>query len=132
MDFIVLFQFFKGKRERCSILSIIYFCTLWIDLSDKSFSFSLRTQHLEEKHQIVLSKHFPTLLTFRKATTEQVFRAEKIIAHESYNPKSFDNDIAIVKLDRPAMLNRHVKLACLPKQGYQLPASMKFHNSFPI
>lgn len=31
-----------------------------------------------------------------------------------------DNDIAVIQLDRPAILNNDVKLACLPENGYYI------------
>jgi len=77
---------------------------------------------------IALNVYLSICALFRKASTEQVFKSEKIIAHENYNERSFDNDIAIIKLERPAILNQHVKLACLPQQDYQLPASMFLLN----
>lgn len=43
--------------------------------------------------------------------------ADEIIMHEEWDPKTFNNDIALVKLKSPAMLNNQVKLACLPDQG---------------
>jgi len=52
---------------------------------------------------------------------EQVFYGNRIIIHPSYrSSSSFDNDIALIQLDRPARLNNNVKLACLPEHGYQV------------
>ncbi|KAL9985540.1 hypothetical protein ACROYT_G007958 [Oculina patagonica] len=47
--------------------------------------------------------------------TEQDFRVEKVITHPSYHkPKSYSHDIALLKLEKPAVLGRYVNLACLP------------------
>jgi trypsin len=38
--------------------------------------------------------------------TEQDFKFTKILMHQSYqSPKSYSHDIALLKLDKPAMLN---------------------------
>lgn len=48
--------------------------------------------------------------------TEQDFSVIKIIKHPSYNnPKRYSHDIALLKLDKPAALDRNVALACLPQ-----------------
>lgn len=47
--------------------------------------------------------------------TEQDFKIAKVIQHESYKkPYGKAHDIALIKLDRPAQINRAVGLACLP------------------
>ena len=43
---------------------------------------------------------------------------EKITLHESYNPKTLDNDIAILKLKTPLTFNDKVKQACLPEASF--------------
>lgn len=49
--------------------------------------------------------------------TEQDFEVVKLVMHPEYhNPKSYANDIALLQLDRPAILNRYVNLACLPER----------------
>lgn len=46
---------------------------------------------------------------------EQDFEVERIINHHSYKrPYGMAHDISLLKLRRPAQINRHVKLACLP------------------
>ncbi|KAH8373706.1 hypothetical protein KR200_002852 [Drosophila serrata] len=43
----------------------------------------------------------------------------KVKVHELYNPRSFDNDIAILRLERPIdMENRRIRPICLPIQGH--------------
>ncbi|RMX49292.1 hypothetical protein pdam_00011234 [Pocillopora damicornis] len=48
--------------------------------------------------------------------TEQDIRVSKVIPHPQYHqPKRYSNDIALLKLERPAQLNRYVNLVCLPQ-----------------
>ncbi|XP_043977318.1 trypsin I-P1-like [Gambusia affinis] len=44
---------------------------------------------------------------------EQIFGVSKIYVH-NYNYKTFDNDIMLIKLDRPAVLNTYVQPVKLP------------------
>ncbi|XP_031569989.1 CUB and peptidase domain-containing protein 1-like [Actinia tenebrosa] len=47
--------------------------------------------------------------------TEQEFNVSRVIIHESYgSPAHHAHDIALLKLDRPAILNRYVHPVCLP------------------
>ncbi|XP_073240341.1 trypsin-3-like [Porites lutea] len=47
--------------------------------------------------------------------TEQDFRVTKVIMHPFYHkPIGMSHDIALLKLDRPAALNKFVNLVCLP------------------
>lgn len=51
----------------------------------------------------------------RKTGSEQDFEVERIISHRSYKrPYGMAHDIAMLKLRRPAQINRNVNLACLP------------------
>ncbi|KAJ7374915.1 hypothetical protein OS493_005273 [Desmophyllum pertusum] len=51
------------------------------------------------------------------------FQVANIVVHPQYDKPSFvNNDIALIKLNRPAILNRQVSLVCLPYQGYNIPA----------
>eukprot|EP00794_Sanderia_malayensis_P018883 gene18883-20784_t len=45
---------------------------------------------------------------------EQVISLAKVIIHESYNRKTLANDIALLKLSKPATYNKYVRPACLP------------------
>lgn len=40
--------------------------------------------------------------------------ALRVKAHELYNPRSFDNDIALIQLDRPLSFEAHMRPVCLP------------------
>ncbi|XP_078360420.1 MAM and LDL-receptor class A domain-containing protein 1-like isoform X2 [Oculina patagonica] len=47
--------------------------------------------------------------------TEQDIKVIKVITHPSYHkPVSYSHDIALLKLEKPATLNRYVNLVCLP------------------
>ena len=55
-------------------------------------------------------------------TTQQDFEIKRIIMHEHYKkPFGMSNDIALLKLSTPAMLNKRVGLACLPDKSVDLP-----------
>ncbi|KAG7457076.1 hypothetical protein MATL_G00242670 [Megalops atlanticus] len=45
---------------------------------------------------------------------EQVMRVNRIIPHPKFNPKTFNNDIALVELTSPAVLSERVTPVCLP------------------
>ena len=54
--------------------------------------------------------------------TEQEIGVAQIIRHESYNnPLSYSNDIALIKLLKPANLGVGVGLVCLSDMRYSLP-----------
>ncbi|XP_041848244.1 serine protease 56 [Melanotaenia boesemani] len=45
---------------------------------------------------------------------EQVLKVNRIIPHPKFNPKTFNNDIALVELTSPVVLSEHVTPVCLP------------------
>ncbi|RVE61837.1 hypothetical protein OJAV_G00174340 [Oryzias javanicus] len=45
---------------------------------------------------------------------EQVLKVNRIISHPKFNPKTFNNDIALVELTSPVILSEHVTPVCLP------------------
>lgn len=54
--------------------------------------------------------------------TEQVRNASKVTVHSQYHrPYPINNDIALIKLDRPTLLNSHVNTICLPQRGKTAP-----------
>merc|ERR1739838_584032 len=55
-------------------------------------------------------------------TQDQTFTVQSMKNHENYNDVTYENDIAIIKLDRPAILSDSVWPICLP------PASERFTN----
>jgi len=50
---------------------------------------------------------------------EQIISPARIIMHERYKQGGYwyNNDVALIKLSRPAQLNKYVNLVCLPKRG---------------
>ena len=49
-------------------------------------------------------------------TTEQKHQVELVIAHPNYNRRSINNDIALMKLKTPVLMNDHVLTACIPNK----------------
>ncbi|XP_075057855.1 vitamin K-dependent protein C-like [Mixophyes fleayi] len=49
--------------------------------------------------------------------TEQQIYVSRIIRHPEYNPKTIDNDIALLRLYQPAVYNKYVLPICLPSHG---------------
>jgi len=45
------------------------------------------------------------------------FNAVKIIPHEKYNSNTHQNDIALIKLDKPAVFSDSIRPICLPKES---------------
>uniref|UniRef100_A0A8C7WQV6 Serine protease 56 n=1 Tax=Oryzias sinensis TaxID=183150 RepID=A0A8C7WQV6_9TELE len=45
---------------------------------------------------------------------EQVLKVNRIISHPKFNPKTFNNDLALVELTSPVILSEHVTPVCLP------------------
>uniref|UniRef100_A0A674AGT7 Serine protease 56 n=1 Tax=Salmo trutta TaxID=8032 RepID=A0A674AGT7_SALTR len=45
---------------------------------------------------------------------EQVLKVNRIIPHPKFDPKTFNNDIALVELTSPVILSEHVTPVCLP------------------
>ncbi|XP_067301765.1 trypsin I-P1-like isoform X3 [Pseudorasbora parva] len=60
--------------------------------------------------QVVLSEHNLLL----EEGFEQVYNASRVYSHFAYNPKSFNNDILLIKLNVPAQMNAYVQPAPLP------------------
>lgn len=57
-----------------------------------------------------------------KIGTEQDFQIERIISHNSYKrPYGMAHDIALLKLRKPAQINRAVNLACMPGSSGKVP-----------
>uniref|UniRef100_A0A4W4DWW8 trypsin n=1 Tax=Electrophorus electricus TaxID=8005 RepID=A0A4W4DWW8_ELEEL len=65
--------------------------------------------------QVVLSAH--NLVS--SDGSEQVFNVSKIIYYPTYNPKTYNNDIMLLKLSRMAVLNAYVQPA--PLQDVDVP-----------
>jgi len=58
---------------------------------------------------------------------EQKFQVEKFWSHPQYGRTrlDFDNDIAVMKLSRPAQFRRNVNEACLPNKFEKVPENAK-------
>ena len=60
--------------------------------------------------------------SYGNVSTEQNLDVIKIIEHESYNrPYRWSNDIALLRLSKPAKLGKGVRLVCPPDTSFQLP-----------
>ena len=60
--------------------------------------------------------------SYGNVSTEQNFDVIKIIEHESYNsPNRWSNDIALLRLSKPAKLGKGVGLVCPPDTSFKLP-----------
>lgn len=49
-------------------------------------------------------------------TTEQKHLVERIIPHPNYDGSTINNDIALMKLRTPVLMNDHVNTACIPNK----------------
>ncbi|XP_063065560.1 trypsin I-P1-like [Engraulis encrasicolus] len=63
--------------------------------------------------QIVLSEHSLAEVE----GVEQVFNVSRIYVHYQYNYRTFNNDIMLIKLSRPAILNAYVQPAYVPSES---------------
>lgn len=61
--------------------------------------------------QVALGKHN----LYLREHTEQYFRVDLIIRYYGYNSQTFDGDIMMIKLDRPALMTSAVGLVSLPE-----------------
>lgn len=48
----------------------------------------------------------------------QSFNVTRVILNEIYNPDTFEDDIGILLLEREAVMNENVGMACLPSRNY--------------
>ncbi|XP_041644035.1 tissue-type plasminogen activator isoform X2 [Cheilinus undulatus] len=89
----------------------------WVLSAAHCFEDSVKAEKLE----VILGR------TFRKQNSsgEQIFKVEKYWIHEKFDPESFDNDIALLKLKADvgicAVNSPEVLPACLPDHGLELP-----------
>lgn len=61
-----------------------------------------------------------------KVGSEQDLKVSKIIMHTSYQkPKQYSHDIALLKLEKPAKLDKYTNLVCLPESIPEVPAGTK-------
>ncbi|XP_074525516.1 tissue-type plasminogen activator isoform X2 [Halichoeres trimaculatus] len=89
----------------------------WVLSAAHCFEDSVKAEKLE----VVLGR------TFRKQNSsgEQIFKVEKYWIHEKFDQETFDNDIALLKLQTDigicAVNSPEVLPACLPDRGLVLP-----------
>ena len=58
--------------------------------------------------------------------SEQIFKVDKIIVHENYEkPVVINNDVALMKLSKPARINAIVRPVCLPSPHEMVPLKTK-------
>ncbi|KAM4613802.1 trypsin-3 [Polymixia lowei] len=63
--------------------------------------------------QVVLSEHNLS----EEDGFEQVYGVSRVLVYYMYDYRTFDNDIMLIKLDRPVTLNGMIQLATLPDPG---------------
>ncbi|XP_049327932.1 trypsin-3 [Astyanax mexicanus] len=68
--------------------------------------------------KVVLAEHDLS----KKEGVEQVFNVSKALVHYLYNYRTFDGDIMLLKLERPANLNAYVQPAVMPNLDSAVPA----------
>lgn len=51
---------------------------------------------------------------------EQDLKIKSIRSHPDYDQTQLNNDIALLELSKPAVLNKRVSLVCLPPQDYDI------------
>lgn len=51
------------------------------------------------------------------ASTAIVRRIKSVTIHEEFHTYNFNNDIAIIEMDRPVSLDSIVRTACLPEDS---------------
>uniref|UniRef100_A0A3Q4HSK7 Serine protease 56 n=1 Tax=Neolamprologus brichardi TaxID=32507 RepID=A0A3Q4HSK7_NEOBR len=61
---------------------------------------------------------------------EQVLKVNRVIPHPKFNPKTFNNDIALVELTSPVVLSQHVTPVCLPSDSLCHASLMKVQLIF--
>lgn len=60
----------------------------------------------------------------------EIRRIKSVEEHEYYDGVSFNNDIALIELDKPIKFGPKVQPACLPDGGkYSEPFQCKYHHS---
>lgn len=50
---------------------------------------------------------------------------KRIIAHQDYNPLTYDNDIALMELSQEVVLNQNIWPICLPSSTHDFPAGQE-------
>ncbi|KAM5165120.1 vitamin K-dependent protein C [Mantella aurantiaca] len=61
--------------------------------------------------------HLGEYIRFKLENTEQKISAIKFIIHPKFDQSNIDNDIALLRLDQPAVYTKYVLPICLPSYG---------------
>ncbi|XP_039266389.2 trypsin-3-like [Styela clava] len=86
-----------------------YFCCG--TLIHESWVLSAAHCHYEpDQFKVIIGDHDRSIVE----GTEQTIQAVLALNHELYNPMITDNDVMMVKLEKPAIFNQYVQLALLP------------------
>ena len=64
----------------------------------------------------------------RNEDSQQRMEIKKLIGHDRYNPKSYQNDIALLQLEQPLELRPFVRTVCLPKKEEKDLATSNKHG----
>lgn len=57
---------------------------------------------------------------YKNEGSEQKIKIKRIQVHPKYNQTLLINNIALIQLEKPAILNKQVGLVCLPPQDYDV------------
>jgi hypothetical protein len=78
-------------------------------IDDRYVPFTTTNPTLESLFVLRIGVH-----DIRLTRTDEVYRARRIFVHERFISSTFENDIAIIRLDRPVFVNEHTSPICLP------------------
>ena len=70
-----------------------------------------------ENRALRLRRQNPALLSLQVDKTEARIDVDRVILHEKYNPRTADNDIALMRLSQPVKLSKHIAPACLASKA---------------
>ena len=83
-------------------------------------------QKIDDQFVPLTSTH-PTLESFfilrigihdiRSTRSKQLYRAKRIFVHERFVSSTFENDIAVIRLDRPVTISKYASPICLPSNN---------------
>lgn len=76
----------------------------------------------QSRYIYVVLGEFDTLV---KHGNEEVHEVEKVLIHHKYKPKTYHNDIALIKLINPIRFSRFILPACLPTRDFAEKVLMK-------
>ncbi|KAJ7355071.1 hypothetical protein OS493_028292 [Desmophyllum pertusum] len=109
---------YRGPQRSMAVASSsqdkFWFYVLWRNFSSSTMGChcsALRPGKSPSSIRVRLGAHYRSA----NEGTAQDFEIERIISHHSYKrPYGMAHDIAMLKLRRPAQINKAVNLACLP------------------